>query len=564
VLRGRRGSDPLVLAVAVSTIWMLHPLQTAAVTYVSRRADSLSGLFFLATLYCFARGASRRPSAEGPATGATWFWFGSSIACCLLGVATKEVVALAPIVAMLLDRTFLSGSVRAAWRARWRVHATMALTSWVLVAWLLAEAGNRGGTAGPGTEVSSWHYLLTQAEAIVRYLGLAVWPHPLVFDYGTTLVTNATAVAPQFVLLVGLVVLTCLALWRRPVAGFCGACFFLTLAPASSVVPVVTQTAAEHRMYLPLAALVALAVGALHRWIGWRVVPVAFAAAVALGFVTFDRNADYREALTLWGDTVAKRPENARARNSHGRALVAAGRLDEAVGQFARAAELAPDSAEIRSNLGGALLEAGRFADGLRELEMAVRLDPELAPARAGLAGALLQARRPAEAIPHFEAALALAPDLASTRARYALALVQAKRVDDAIAQYREAIRFDPGLAETHYNLGMIFAQQGRLPDALPCFQEAVRLRPDYTEARNNLGNALLLLDRAAEAIPHYESALRTRPEAMTLTNLGHALLRTGRRDEAIARYREALALRPGHIPALEGIERARALPGGG
>ena len=38
--------------------------------------------------------------------------------------------------------------------------------------------------------------------------------------------------------------------------------FFLLLAPTSSVLPIVTEIAAEHRMYLPLAVIIAALVSA--------------------------------------------------------------------------------------------------------------------------------------------------------------------------------------------------------------------------------------------------------------------------------------------------------------
>src|SRR5208337_2368430 len=44
------------IALAVALLWAVHPLQTESVTYVVQRAESLMGLFYLLTLYCFLRG----------------------------------------------------------------------------------------------------------------------------------------------------------------------------------------------------------------------------------------------------------------------------------------------------------------------------------------------------------------------------------------------------------------------------------------------------------------------------------------------------------------------------
>ena len=102
---------------------------------------------------------------------------------------------------------------------------------------------------------------------------------------------------------------------------------FAILAPTSSIVPVASQVVAEHRMYLPLAAVATavtlgvydiccrLSRGGLvsRRSVGVVCVLAASVAAVALGVVTHRRNADYRSELSIWQDTVDKSPRDDRA-----------------------------------------------------------------------------------------------------------------------------------------------------------------------------------------------------------------------------------------------------------
>ena len=101
----------------------------------------------------------------------------------------------------------------------------------------------------------------------------------------------------------------------------------------------------EHRMYLPLAAVVVLGVMGIHALIGRRTLAVAMALAIALGVLTAQRNEDYRNEIAIWSDTVAKRPENSRAHCDLGVALARAGRLQEAMGQYEQALRFQPDSA---------------------------------------------------------------------------------------------------------------------------------------------------------------------------------------------------------------------------
>jgi hypothetical protein len=95
---------------------------------------------------------------------------------------------------------------------------------------------------------------------IVRYLTLAAWSLGLVIDYGLPRPLGLTDVLPQAAVVAALAVMTCIALVRHPAIGFLGAWFFVTLAPRSSIVPISTEVGAERRMYLPLAAVVVLAV----------------------------------------------------------------------------------------------------------------------------------------------------------------------------------------------------------------------------------------------------------------------------------------------------------------
>src|SRR5207253_1658209 len=104
-----------------------------------------------------------------------------------------------------------------------------------------------------------WSYLRTQAAVVVHYLRLAIVPSPLVFDYGWPQARSLAEVVPQAACLLALAVLTVVALWRRHPLGFLGAWFFIILAPTSSVLPITTEVASEHRMYLPSAAVIVLA-----------------------------------------------------------------------------------------------------------------------------------------------------------------------------------------------------------------------------------------------------------------------------------------------------------------
>jgi protein O-mannosyl-transferase len=495
---GPGGLDrPDLLAFAIALLWTVHPLQTESVTYVSQRAESLMGMFYLLTVYCFIRGVgtdSGGQSSFAPLRGATadekaakqapFFWFGLSWLACLFGIATKEVMVSAPVVVFLYDRTFVSGTFREAWRRRRWFYAGLAAT-WLPLGWLVLRAGSRGGTSGFGIAVGPGTYWLSQFPAIAHYVRLAIWPDPLVFDYGTVWVHGIMGAAPAMLAVTALVagifwaVLRPLPAGSAPIpapagraVGFAGVWFFAILAP-TSLVPGNRQTMAEHRMYLALAPAIAVAVGAAawawrrkagHPSAGWPVIPGLVLTAIAVVFctMTIRRNLDYRSELALFLDTADKRPGNAYAQANLGMALLARGNAAEAVARFEAALSLRPDYPIAEDDLGNALLELNR------------------AP----------------EAIDHYRAALRLDPGLADGHNNLGSALARLGRMPEAVAEFETALRLQPDDAEAHNNLGSAWAGAGRLPEAIAQFREALRLNPNYVAARANLAKALHQLNR--------------------------------------------------------------------
>jgi hypothetical protein len=276
--------------------------------------------------------------------------------------------------------TFGAGSLRAALRRRGGFHAAL-LGSWLLLAALHWEAP-RSRSAGFSTGLSAWDYLLTQAPMVVHYLRLAIWPDPLVADYGLTEPTTLAAVAPAAIVVLALAGAT-LWLWRRHRAlAYLATWWFVTLAPSSSVVPIATEVGAERRMYLPLAAVAILGVlgtRALARAVTprlgeWRAGAASTAAiTVALAGVSAARGLDYRDPVCIWQSVVEARPHG-RAHHNLGIALAAQGRDDEALAQYRLAAETVVES---RYSLGFILASRGEHAAVATELREFLARQPD-------------------------------------------------------------------------------------------------------------------------------------------------------------------------------------------
>ena len=493
-------TDRVLLAFCVALLWALHPLQTESVTYVAQRAESLMGLLYLLTLYCFIR------AVQSPVPRP---WHLLSVLACLLGMATKEVMVTAPLVVLAYDRTFVAPGLREALRLRWRLYLCLAAT------WLapgLLAAGLRGRGLGAGLGYSWWDYGLAECWAVVHYLMLAVWPHPLVFDYGTRIVGSVGEALPWALALACLAAVAFAAFWRRTLLGFAGAWFLVILAPSSSVIPVAFQPMAEHRMYLPLAGVIAIVAAPAWALLGRRSLPVFLAAALALAVGTHLRNRDYRSETAIWSDTVLRRPQNARARVALGSALAQEDRHAQAAEQFEAALRIDPGDAEARRNLGLALTHMGRFDEALSQYRSMVAPTPDSAPLHYDIGLALDGAGRLEEAIAEYTRALRLDPRDGEARNNLGSALYRTGRFAEAIAQYQLAVLLKPESARVHYNLAMALERTRRIGNAIDEYRAAVRLDPGYAEAHNNLGSILAETGRSAEAVAEYEEALRIRP----------------------------------------------------
>jgi tetratricopeptide (TPR) repeat protein len=536
-LGGRFEGKVRHIALAITLLWTVHPLLTESVAAVIQRNELIVGLFYLLTLYAVVRSFNSTRKA---------FWYAWAIAACLLGMASKEVMATAPVMVLLYDRAFLSGSFKKSLMQRRPLYLGLSAT-WVLLGLLVFSHKDRAGTAGFGLGVEWWAYALTQCQAIVRYLSLAVWPQGLVFDYGAGVVRDFATVWHQASILLVLLAATAYATLRQPKLGFVGCWFFGILAPSSSVVPLATQTTAEHRMYLPLIAVVALAALGLftkaNKNAGLVVVGVV---ASLLGWKSVQRNEVYKSAVALWGDTISKCPENARAHKELGNVLEGAGRMSEALANYDKALQLRPDYVTVYCDKAEALLRMGQASAAVELFDRALRIDPAYLRALKGSGDALVQAGRGDAAISSYEEALKLQPDDSGAARNLGIALLAAGRVSEAIERFEAVLRSDPLDATAHSNLGYAFWQIGQVEMAVVHFETAARLEPDSAEAHYSYARALARARRFADAIGEYRRVIALKPDHVVAHyNMGNAYAQTGQLLQAVAAYDEALRYRP-------------------
>ncbi|HEX7777782.1 MAG TPA: tetratricopeptide repeat protein, partial [Vicinamibacterales bacterium] len=342
-------------------------------------------------------------------------------------------------------------------------------------------------------DADPWTYLLNQAAMITRYVRLAIWPRDLVLYYGWPMPVTLTDVLPQALFILGLLALTAITLYRSPRVGILGVWFFLTLAPTSSILPIATEVGAERRMYLPLMALVVLAVvGLSHRSLargrGGALVLTTVAALLAAG--TYARTTEYASSLTLAQTTHERWPTPA-SHSMLGTELAAAGQFTEAETHLRVAAPVHPPA---RYYLATVLHEQGRRSEAIEDFRTFIASQPpeldQVETARSLLADALTKEGRLDEAAVEYRAMLARHPDDGQVLVLLGQIALRQQRFDEGIDLFRRGSAARPGDAGALVSLGIAYASTGRLDEAIAAFEKAVAMDPQNRHAQQNLARA--------------------------------------------------------------------------
>ena len=572
----------------------VHPVQTAAVAYVSGRKDLLATFFLLlAALFYIQwrrRGGSRRVVFTGLAL--------------LLAVLSKETAVVFPALFVLIDlcgtrKTAQAGGgkgVMAALRKSGRLYAVLAAVAlaaaYYAVVW--TEASRMAGYWG-GSLAAQW---ATSFKLFVHYLSLALVPHRLLADYTSVfpISTGFTEPATLVCVLISAAYVG-LALWlfgRRPLVTLGMGWFLVSLLPVLQIVGF-HEIAADHFLYLPMvgAALVFGHLGAQAATSPKAKILVwAFLLAIfVLGSIlTVSRNRVWANQLTLWEDTYEKASDSYRANANLGQLYWTRferdpnrnPRLrDRAIRLLERAAELDPTDSLPLSNLGAIYREWGwdeynkGNQDVSEELEHralgylsgAVSLDPEDVWAYSNLGDVrkdlgMIWARRGNNVQAETQRQLALeayrkAISLGSPNPRFPLVYFKLAMVKVDQQRFEESVHWleksvtAPGLAEMWeipYWMAYCYVATGRVSSAIPHLRRSVGIRPHAAGLRF-LGYALVGVGQAEEAVALYQQALQRNPESFaTHYLLGVALRELGRRDPAgqhLLRARELVDRQP-------------------
>ncbi len=556
------------VALSASALWLLHPLNTEAVSYLTQRTELMMGLFYIATFYAMVRGDdSSRPR----------LWRTVSVCACALGMACKETMVTVPIMVWLYDWRIRGESVRDTFRRRRHFYAALAST-WTLLI-VLQWSGPRIHSAGWSAGIDVWTYLLNQTTMIVRYLRLTIWPTGLVLAYGYPVPLTLSDVLPNSVIIVGLLATTLVALRLTPPVGFLLAWVVVTLAPTSSFIPIATEVGAERRMYVPLMALAVLAVVGMAgvaraidqrcprsmRRLGSVCTLIAMVAVIAAyGAEVARRNREYRSGLIM-AQTVLARWPTPYAHFLLATELIDVGDRHAALPHLQTAIR---DIPRAEMTLGQELTKAGQWDDALAHLQRFVQLEPlmlEAVPARNLIGRLLTQSGQFDAAVEQFHLVLQMAPTFVEAHGHLANALFEQKQFAEALPEYRQYLAAFPHDAAATLKLGVAFDKLGRRDDALAAFLRVLDLDPHNWLAARDAAINRLTADDYAGTVNFGRRAVAEKPDdAVAHDVLGVGLAFEAQWADATAEFQRAVQLDPSNAQFREHLAGVQARRRGG
>ncbi len=536
VLRHLRPDAP-GWALAVASIFALHPIHTEAVTGIVGRAEVLAALFGLAAYWLWLRAADAGRTSAAAA--------GGMALAMALAMGSKESAA-GWILLLALHRLGILGDGRRglSW-ADAAVGAGFGLYLGLRCAVLgrLLGLTQVGFIENPIFGAPLDQRILTAGKVIARGLGLLVWPRHLSPDYSY----DAIAIETSWLSPAGLFLVLCLgaAIWfirrgkRLPVVawglGLYGAC----LLPASNLFFPVGTIMAERLLYLPSLGMLAALIWGLRATLRAMRRPGTFPVLIAiallpLGARTWQRNQDWKSNLSLFTAAKQVEPRSVKILSNLGAALSQAGHHRAAIPEYERALDIAPDHLASLRGLGETLTLAGSYDRAETVLRRALERAPDDGKALRDLGNLLLEVDRPAEASEIFRRRLASRPGAPDGLVGLASALylmkdydaaaetweeafdasgrpielgrhlvaaqIQAGRYDAARANLRDFLTIEPRAAHFHHQLAVLHLRTGSLEEeGLRAAREAVRLDPQPKHV-GVLVRHLLARGRCAEA----------------------------------------------------------------
>jgi protein O-mannosyl-transferase len=429
---GVAGRAKAILSVFAGGLFLLHPVQTEAVSYVASRSEDLSVLFYFAAFAVFLYRHDERVSVVRSIVYA---------ALLLIAVSTKEHTLTLPVLALAASMFWGRGGLR-----QNPMFYGLQAAAGVVGGYLVFRVLRHSDSAGFGLkELSPASYFFTQCRVIWMYVRLFFIPTGLNIDPDIPISRSPLDHGAIVGLLALIALLGAAWFWRKrwPLAAFGVFMFLLLLAPTSSVIPI-ADVYAERRMYLPFLGLTLVCLELMRRL---DIKPMIWTSVTVLAIctvLTYQRNEVWSTPTALWKDTVAKSPRKQRPQFQLAYAYYTTGHCAEAADRFKIASGLGPPEYRLLVDWANASFCANRDDEAIEALRQAVTFKK---PSEAYLLLGAIYGKKgqQQEALDALARAEAIDPNIAEIYVnRGNIYFLRGDR-DAAVNEYKRALALEPG-----------------------------------------------------------------------------------------------------------------------
>ncbi|MBN2180258.1 MAG: tetratricopeptide repeat protein [Deltaproteobacteria bacterium] len=555
-----------VFAFCTALVWLAHPIQTQAVTYIVQRMTSMAVMFYMLSLllYIYARRTEIMINR--------WLLFSLSLVSWLVSLACKEISATLPLIIFLYEWFFFR-NLNFEWLKRNIKYFILPLLIIVILAFVyLGDSPiERILSRYETRDFTLSGRVMTQFRVILLYVSLLIYPLPSRFNLDYQIETSLSFFDPITTLFSFIVIIICIggAVYlasKERLLSFCIFWFFINLSMESSVIGL--EMVFEHRLYLPSIGFFVLVMFILFRLVSYvfrkekdmtrrnnraakYVLLVSIPLILLLSLATYQRNSVWRDEITLWRDCVKKSPGKARCHNNLGRSYYREGIFEEAEQEYKKALALDPEYFHAYNNLGSVYASMEKYDEAIEQYQQGLSVNPGSSDLWYNIANIYKVSGYIDEAIQHYQQALSLNPNEA--RAHYELGGIYLNNdlYEKAEKEYTRALTINPYYIEAYHNLGNVYQKSGRLEEAMLIYKKVLGLNPEIIESYNNLAILYFKMDQFKESIALLKEALKIDPDNSTVHyNLGNIYHEKGMRDEAIAEYNTSLRNKPDNLNA--------------
>lgn len=505
-----------VIALFSALIFVSHPLQTQAVTYIIQRFTSLSAMFYLLSVLMYING--RLAGFKQPMALLYYFL---SILFGIFAMKTKEIAITLPISIIIYDLFFFKTSIKKRLLFFLPLMLTIVIVPLGVVyrGQSLKELFTAMLSFKVQTDMPRSIYLFTQFRVIVTYIRLIFFPINQCLDYSFQ--TYGSFFSPpvlfSFLFLSSIVLTSFYLLYYASRHGNPSArlisfgifWFFVTLSTESSIIPFI-DIIFEHRVYLSsVGAFIAIAFTSNIIWNRLRtkwhlsnrlIVGAAVSMIAILTIATFARNTVWKSEISLWEDVIKKFPDNGRALNNLSAAYIDAGRYEDGIRSSKKVLLFFPDNANAYNNIGYAYFKLGKLNEAKDPLSKAIANKPDFVIAYSNIVGVYMLSGDYKKALEAVREEIKLSP---SASAYNNLSLIYQKlgRYPEAVQAATEAVKRDASYFTAFNNLGMSYLKMNMINEAIIAFNKSLEINPDYQEASYNLSIAMSRLKNENETI---------------------------------------------------------------